>query len=316
MYLIGIDGGGSKTKAIAINELGEIVACAEVGSSNLNSTSMNEVEANMKELAAKLNAQNSNLQLSTKFIYGGFAGAYQPQNAKQLKQWLELEYPQAQVQVVEDSLIALYAGTFGKPGIVQIIGTGSGTYGFNEKGESVRAGGWGYLIDDFGSGYDLGKMAMSAIFQAFDNRAPQTSLTARVLTHFQVEQVPDLISSIYSGNAKSALAPLSRYVSEEAQKGDEVSFEIIGKAAKSVALSLNSVAARFTNQTIAVVKIGSVWNAHNMQQLIEQRLQFNVQWVQPACGAEMGGVFAIIEQQQLAISFDTILQNYRNWLRR
>src|SRR5699024_3577731 len=73
----------------------------------------------------------------------------------------------ASTTVDNDAIIALYSGTMGKPGIVQISGTGSITYGINEQGERSRVGGWGHFIDERGSGYGLGHDALHATFLEF-----------------------------------------------------------------------------------------------------------------------------------------------------
>lgn len=316
MYLIGIDGGGTKTRAIVVNQAGEVVAHAECGGSNLNSTPAALVEQQMEQLIKALAEQQPDLQQQTAYIYGGFAGAYQIQNTGMLKQWLQQHCPNAQVSVSDDSMIALYAGTYGKPGIVQIVGTGSGTYGLSTTGERLRAGGWGYVIDDLGSGYYIGNEAMRAVFQAYDRRGPQTSLTEKVLAHFSLQEVPDLIRPIYSGDVKGILAPLSRYVSEEAAAGDAVSFAIIERAASYVANSLNCVAEQFGGTPVPVVLIGSVWDAYQFEQLVQQQVQFDAEWIRPRFQAEMGGIFAILAQLQLDVSMQQLEHSYETFMQK
>src|SRR4030095_5169289 len=69
----------------------------------------------------------------------------------------------ATILVVNDALIALQAGIGDLPGIVIVAGTGSIAYGRNAKGEAARAGGWGYVLGDEGSGYWIGRLALRAV---------------------------------------------------------------------------------------------------------------------------------------------------------
>jgi N-acetylglucosamine kinase-like BadF-type ATPase len=90
--------------------------------------------------------------------------------------------PADRVGVDHDCRIALAGGLSGRPGMVQIAGTGSSTFGVNASGESWRAGGWGQLISDEGSGYWLGVQAMQTAVRAFDGRLPPTLLLRKVET--------------------------------------------------------------------------------------------------------------------------------------
>ena len=74
--------------------------------------------------------------------------------------------------MVNDALVALEAGAPGEPGVVVISGTGSISYGRNAQGEAARAGGWGYVLGDEGSGYWIGRAALRAVLRQADRRGP------------------------------------------------------------------------------------------------------------------------------------------------
>ena len=94
----------------------------------------------------------------------------------------------ARILVVNDALIALQAGVGDAAGIVIVSGTGSIAYGRNDQGEAARAGGWGYVLGDEGSGYWIGRLALRAVVRHADGRGRVTSLTPRLLAHFGVER--------------------------------------------------------------------------------------------------------------------------------
>ena len=99
-------------------------------------------------------------------------------------------------------MIALQAGVGDAAGIVIVSGTGSIAYGRNEHGEASRAGGWGYVLGDEGSGYWIGRLALRAVVRHADGRGRVTSLTPRLLAHFGVERAAELIHKVYHEEAE------------------------------------------------------------------------------------------------------------------
>src|SRR4030095_5317067 len=99
--------------------------------------------------------------------------------------------------VVNDALIALVAAAGDAPGVVIIAGTGAIVYGRNANGEAARAGGWGHMIGDEGSGYWIGREALSAVMRAYDGRGPATRLTAAILSHLNVDDESRLPRIVY-----------------------------------------------------------------------------------------------------------------------
>ena len=135
----------------------------------------------------------------------------------------------APVLVVNDALAALVAGAGDQgPGIVLIAGTGSICYGRNEAGQAARAGGWGYLLGDEGSGWWIGRRTLSAVMRAGDGRGPATLLTERVLAHLELDETSDLIHEVYYRDTRRrAVAGLSGVVQRAADDGDVVARQIL-----------------------------------------------------------------------------------------
>jgi N-acetylglucosamine kinase-like BadF-type ATPase len=147
--------------------------------------------------------------------------------------------------VVNDALIALVAGAGDAPGVVIIAGTGSIAYGRNAQGEAARAGGWGHMIGDEGSGYWIGREALSAVMRAADGRGPDTRLTADILEHFEVNDVSRLPRLVYDrAMPRMAVAVLGPLVQRVSEQGDAVATRILERAAEELVLSAGSVTAR------------------------------------------------------------------------
>jgi N-acetylglucosamine kinase-like BadF-type ATPase len=153
---------------------------------------------------------------------------------------------------------ALYAATRRKPGIVVISGTGCVAAGVNEAGEYARAGGWGYLIDDEGSAFDIGRKALTRAFRMLDGRARPTNLISILKRKFQVKMLEDALSLIYAnGVSVEEVARLASLVSRAASR-DKACKEILNNAGITLAELACAVARRLcmTDDSFKVATVG------------------------------------------------------------
>src|SRR5699024_720265 len=117
------------------------------------------------------------------------------------------------VSVDSDAVIALYSGTLGTSGSVQIAGTGSITYGIDQHGTHDRGGGWGRIGGESGSGYGTGNAALRRSFLAYDGMASRTDLIERICDFFEKASLPDILPDVYQvENVKEQVASLSKLV--------------------------------------------------------------------------------------------------------
>jgi N-acetylglucosamine kinase-like BadF-type ATPase len=149
------------------------------------------------------------------------------------------------VVVVNDALIALVSGARDEPGILINAGTGSIVYGRSAAGEAARAGGWGHMIGDEGSGYWIGREALAAVMRAADGRGPETGLTAEILAHFNVADVSQLPRIVYDREMpRMSVAALGPIVQTVAADGDAVATRVLERAADELVLAARSVTTR------------------------------------------------------------------------
>src|SRR5581483_5378036 len=121
-------------------------------------------------------------------------------------------------------------------GVALVAGTGSMAFARAPDGRTARAGGWGYLLGDEGSGYALALAALRAVVRDADGRGPATRLTSRLLAHFGAVLAQDLVRLVYGGGVdRAALAAVAPYVLEAAAAGDEVAAEIMAGQAEELA---------------------------------------------------------------------------------
>jgi len=153
--------------------------------------------------------------------------------------------PPDQISVDHDCRVALAGGLSGRPGIVQIAGTGTSCYGRSDTGESWRAGGWGPLIDDGGSGYWLGIQAMRSMVEDYDGRGEPTLLTSLLSQRLRMSDINELMNRLYaSGMGRSEIAALAPIVFEAGERGDAVAGRLIRTGCAAMADCVLAVARR------------------------------------------------------------------------
>ena len=181
-YVLGIDGGGTKTQAAIVDETGHVRGVGLGGPSNYDDIGANRARANIAQAVTAACAPAGCEPAPFAAAFLGLAGIVSPAD-RAVVQGIAADLrlaPLDRVGVDHDCRIALAGGLSGRPGIVLIAGTGSSCYGRNAAGGDWRAGGWGSQIGDEGSGYWLGLHALQSAVRAYDGRGPATRLEADV----------------------------------------------------------------------------------------------------------------------------------------
>jgi N-acetylglucosamine kinase-like BadF-type ATPase len=259
MIVLGIDAGGTKTVCQVADGTGKVLAESRGPGANLVSIGEQRVEA---ALRAAIDPALADRPERIDAVCLGMAGVDQPREADTVRGVLARIGHFGQTLVVSDSLIALEAGAPGSAGIVVATGTGSIAYGRDAYGKAARAGGWGYVLADEGSGYWLGKEAIRAVLRAADRRGPATSLTGPVLRHFGVGRPQDVGREVYrDGVRPAALAELAAVVESAAAAGDRVAADILDVAARELALLAVSVSEQLALPEGPVVLAGGTLRA-------------------------------------------------------
>jgi len=242
MHVLGIDAGGTKTVCQLADGQGDVLAEARRGGANLQAAGELEVE---KVLHDVMEEAIGELDVRPAAICLGIAGVDRPDDARVMREIMKRIGYKARVLIVNDALVALEAGAPSLPGIVLVAGTGSIAYGRNEHNQSARAGGWGYVLGDEGSGYWIGRAALRAVLREADRRGPATQLTGLLLHYYGVARAQDLIAQVYQGALRpSAIAALAQCVQGAFSNGDAVAIGILRGAADQLESSAISVARR------------------------------------------------------------------------
>ncbi len=259
MHVLGIDAGGTKTVGYLADESGRVLAEGRAGGANLQREGELGVE---KTLHAVMDQALGERGLELAAIGLGMAGVDRERDGTVVRGIMRRIAARSRVVVVNDALIALVAGVGEDPGVVIICGTGSIAYGRNSLDQAARAGGWGHILGDEGSGYWIGRQALRAVARAADGRGPATALTARILSHFGASEVPQLVGEVYDREQRHPdLAQLARLVQQARDEGDEVATQLLELAAHELVRAARSVVERLRmrDSSFAFVLAGGVF---------------------------------------------------------
>lgn len=276
LYL-GIDGGGSRTEACLGDERGRILARAVAGPSNPLKVGIEKAEKELLRAAHEVLRRVSsaaarderrevaihagrrhNHPLLVAFC-AGVAGVDRPAVSRPLLAWLRKAVPARHHLLVTDAEIALYAAVGTAGGMIIVSGTGSIAYARDDRGRTLRAGGWGTAFDDLGSGYDLGRKAIIAALHDFDGRGEPTVLTRRICQALQLTDITEIALRNLDPQQAAGLFPL---VSEAAREGDRVARRLCSEAAHDLAeMSLALMRRLGWRRRVPVVCAGGVFHS-------------------------------------------------------
>ena len=283
-YVLGIDGGGSKTTCILMNDSREVLSRVEAGASNYQSIGVEaakkSIETAIKEslIASSItknniNKNNINKNIEIKAICLGLAGVGRPKDIKVVKNIVQhlrnsrslpinWNLQPHNIIICHDALIALVGGIGRDVGIVVAAGTGSIVFGRNFQGKTKRVGGWGHILGDEGSAYKIAIVGMQAALKSYDGREINSCLLADFQQHLELANIEDLVDVIYrrGWNVKkiAALAPI---VDRAAAKGDRIANKIIDDAVEDLIKGTSTVIEAIfqAGEFLEVVTTGSVW---------------------------------------------------------
>jgi len=236
-YYLGVDGGGSKTLAVIVNERGEELGRGLAGGANYNSIGLEAALQNVHAAVGQA-ARAASCQFPLRRAWLGLAGIDRLADHDLLLP--HLSHLAKQVLLTNDGELLL-AGLENAVGVVLISGTGSIALARDIDGRRARSGGWGHILGDEGSGYIIAQQALQAVVRASDGRGPQTALRERILQAWNLQNTDELIGEIYGEPEKAKIASLSSWVMISARSGDQVAATIIQHAARELALAVNAV---------------------------------------------------------------------------
>lgn len=227
--VIGLDIGGTKTHGVRF-EGGIAVADESAGSSNVQNVSREQAATNLASLFGRIGGGRIDQ------VYAGAGGIDTDADAVALAALIRVHAPTARITVVHDSRLLLAAGR-SATGVAVIAGTGSAAWGRNARGNEARAGGWGYLLGDEGSGYWLGREAVRHSLRRMNQGAAPDQLTQALLASCSIDEPNKLIALFHSPDTgRRFWAQQARHVVKAAGSGHEASRALLQQAGKDLAM--------------------------------------------------------------------------------
>lgn len=250
-FVIGIDGGASKTSAVVLDKFGTVLGRGQSGSANYHHLGVDGVGEHLHEAMAQAAAvAGRNLQQVTAVTWA-LAGVDRPVDSKLLSAAARRILPGIPVHIYNDATAALVAGLSqirpGQPpivshrGVALIAGTGMIAFGENHEGKRARAGGWGYILEK-GSAYHLSIEMLRTVIRVADGVGLPTPLLRHVLAYLNLDDVNDVVTWLYDLERQVAdVAALAPVVMDEAETGDVTAVSVLQKGAAALAESVFAV---------------------------------------------------------------------------
>jgi N-acetylglucosamine kinase-like BadF-type ATPase len=258
-YVIGVDGGQTSTLAVVVSTEGEIRGVGRSGPAN-HIHEPGGPERRRRALTKAIDAALSEAGLKREDVSAACCGITGSTAlvGDILREVLGVDLSRAE----RDVATALAGGTAGQPGVVVISGTGSAAFGISARGERIELGGWGYIMGDEGSGYDIGIRALRAATNAADHSGPPTALERGIPAHFGLDDLWALHQKIYSGEfGRPQIAEIAWPVGDAANAGDGTAGRILAAAAEDLANHAVAVLERLLalDENLSVVTAGGVF---------------------------------------------------------
>ena len=263
-YVLGVDGGATKTVAL-IGTKTKILARGESGSSNYHNIGAVAAGKAIKAAYADAKKQAGLHRGRVEVAVVALAAVDSVNGIRIARRFVRRANLARKTFVIHDSVAAFYAATGGEPGIIVNSGTGCFAAGVNRAGECVRVGGWGFLIDDKGSAFDIGMKAITLAFRMMDGRTPRTGLVALLTNKLRVRRLDEILDGIYSNRiGVEQIAELAPSISR-ASRHDEVCKQILRETATSLAELACTTARRLkmTKTTFPLAMVGGGFKSGN-----------------------------------------------------
>lgn len=302
---LGVDGGNTKTLALVVNDLGEVVGAAAAGCADIHNAA--SPEAAITEICTAAGRALENAGVTASAVTAAtfsLAGADWPEDFELLHQELQnrLGFGE-QLEVVNDAVGALRAGTDDGVGVSVVCGTYGAVGARNASGELFHLGFW----PDSTGAYALGSAALAAIWRSMLGLAPSTSLTERALERWSCDDALELLHAFTRRIGPLPEAERSLFadaVLDEAEAGDDVARTIVREAGGRLG-DYARVCARKTGQLgqqIPLVLSGGVLRHRStvLREAILERLPEGVP-LYPAAQPVVGAVLLAADRLGVAL---------------
>lgn len=299
-YLLSVDAGGSKTIGLLTTLDLELIKIISSGPMNILENGENELRKNLRCLRKIREEIPEGAKIHSCF---GMPALGEFENSEEFLMSIINEETGLQPKLlVNDVVIAWASGTLGQDGVHVVAGTGTIAYGRHGIRE-CRSGGWGSLIGDEGSAYDIGRETLRRVCRQIDGRELETALKDFIMKSLGFKHWWELSNWVYSrpfSDRRPAIASIAQLTYEAAQIGDEVAVEILKNAGREIALCAIAVIRRLElSSPLTSYSGGVLVNNYIVQQEFKdtlRRLVPNVQIQEATLHPVVGGIILLLQK--------------------
>jgi N-acetylglucosamine kinase-like BadF-type ATPase len=258
-YFLGVDGGGTKTESVLLDDSGTIVGRSRSGPSNQTRIGFDAAKefllAGVRDVLHSSGVKVPDVQV----VCAGLAGTGMPENAARMQSTLAEAFPNASIHVITDLELALASVDGSGPAIVLVAGTGSAAIGRDAFGKVARTGGFGPKSSDEGSAFDIGRAAVQAILQETTETGHEPAIGPQVLRELAVADWGQVDAKIKQ-NPDEIYPNVFPVIALAADAGDALALRLLTNAACKLSALADelSVALSLTETSFVLAKTGGM----------------------------------------------------------
>jgi N-acetylglucosamine kinase len=260
---LGIDGGGTKTASVILDENRTELGRGLAGPCNIATTSDELLRVSVSQ-ALRSALEAAGLPAETRFeaVCAGVAGYTAKKRRAEFARLLEELIPAERHQVEPDFKIAYWGATEGEPGIIVSAGTGAVVYGRNDKGEVCRFDGRGFLLGDRGSAYDVAQWYLKQLARRLEKGRELRAMDREIMSEIGIEDLDGLIEWVYRPFEPARIASVTYIISRCADAGDEHAVLRIESAGQTLRTAAERVRRQLELPADSpLFLMGSMWSA-------------------------------------------------------
>jgi glucosamine kinase len=312
---IGIDGGGTHTRAIAVDQTGKLLTRAESGGANHEHAP--DAEQNVCTVIRDVVANANGSVADVTGLVAGLAGLNHEDDKTRVERWIEPLGLHCPCRYVNDAVVAHAGALRSQPGIIAISGTGSIVFAMNEAGETIR----NYDFHHYAPSV-AGHLARDAVHRilAGDAQPADADFVAQVRVHWEANDVTELqvrtSGTFFQNNAAQSyhFGSMGVLVTDAALNGSPLAQAVCRQGASFMAMGIRLVGTQFFSEVVKVALIGGSIRSQFMQSALADALAADpnrhFEIVEPEFSPVIGGALMALQQADIEIDA-TVLRNFR-----
>jgi N-acetylglucosamine kinase-like BadF-type ATPase len=276
-YYLGVDGGQSSTVALMADETGQVLGrgksgpCNHVSAAEGRAKFFSALDGCLQEACRQAGLDQANIQFASVCL--GFSGG-----AEDKDRYARELIRSARYKITHDAEIALTGAVPDEAGMIAIAGTGSMVFGRNHRGETARAGGWGYIYGDEGGAFDLTRRALRAALAYEEGWGPVTDLHRTLLEASGAGSANQLLHSFYGSVSRPEIASYAPLVTRTALGGDAIAQTILQEAAAGLSRYVCGAYGRLfpAGEPVPVCYIGAVFRSEPLLGSFQKQIEESI----------------------------------------